>query len=239
MRKLFYKVVKTVAATAMCTVLSVMSFLPVSTEAATKKQDTPFKYSIIVEDNSSEVVGQKSTVNVETFYERIKLAGNSAAVKRINKALLKASKAYNPDDIYSNAEPMADESDAYPGIQLYDIWRSAITYRDDKFISIGVTREWFAGGVGNSFLDGYVFDINTGKKVNIVKASGKSLSYIKQRLIANIKADNEFEGFEYEAYINGLKASDFSFYINASGLCTVVIPPYTFYGGAYTEYIIE
>ena len=236
------KFMKAAAAVALSAVIAVSGFGSADVDAATRKQAEPFKYSVIVEDNSSEVVGEKGTINVVSFNERIELAGDDAAVKKINKALLKISNNYDPSNIFGQADSMADEAEAYAGETLYDYSCSDITYNDGKYISIAVSREWYAGGVSNSFLDGYVFDLTTGKRVYLTKVLGKSLKKIKKGVIAAIKASDEakdLEGFDYVSIINGLKASDISFYINHEGKCIVTIPPYTFFGGWYRQFVIS
>ena len=242
MRKFFAKTVKTLAALALSAVIAVSGFGSVVADAATRKNAEPINYSLIVRDDSTTVTGTESTIKVNTYYQRIKLSGSDAATKKINKTLLKASKAYDPETILSIAEEAADGTDMFEGSEFYDFFNSFITDRTEDYISIVVTREWWAGGVSNNFEYGYVFDLNTGKKIYITKASGKSLKYIKQRLIGNILADGEFEGFEAEVEeaVNSLTTSKINYYINSDGLCVVVFNAYELgFGGWVREYIIE
>ena len=231
---------KTVAAFALSVVIAISCMTSVSADAATKTNQDTLNYSIVVKDDSTSVIGEVSTVNVVTYYQRIKLAGSDAATKKINKTLLKASKVYDPETIIEEACYAADNTDMFDGNVFYDFYNSFITDRTKDYISIVVTREWWAGGVSNNFEFGYVFDLNTGKKISITKASGKSLSYIKERIMGNIIAD----GFTVEDDVienfKEMKASDFNYYINSDGLCVVVINPYTIgNGGAVVEYVIE
>ena len=68
-----------------------------------------------------------------------------------------------------------------------------------------------------------------------------ALKKIKKKMIADIEATGEFEGFEdyYKEAINSKKASDFNFYILRGGRCVVTFDPYELGWGGWTrEYII-
>ena len=205
-------------------------------QAAEKYASKTYKKTIV--DYSTKIVGTMSTVKVKTYYELLQLPGKTKAVKKINKTLKNLSKNYNPEDILSVALELSNDYDSFMG-ELCDYTNSNVVYNDGKYMSVVLEREWWAGGVSNSFYTGYTFDLSTGKRASITKITGKSLKEIKERIIANICANGEEIDFTAET-INALKESDFRFYINSDDQCVVTFEPYEVtYGGWFREYIIE
>ena len=199
------------------------------------------KYVTVKEDYSTTFEGKGGKIEVQAYASRLYLVGDNAAYSKINKALKKISDSYSPDSIYSYAESDATIADAAKRSDTYYNTVDAIcSYCGKKYISVVFGSNWYAGGVSNVGVKGYVYNLKTGKRAYITKVSGKSLDYIKERLIGNIHADGEFEDFDFESVINGLTEKDISFYINDDGLCVVTFEPYQLgWGGWSREYIIE
>ena len=205
----------------------------------------PYSWHPVVKDKvkTFSADGENGVV-ANCYYERISFVGFKKGLKKINKTLKKLSNAYSPDDLYSYAKAAGEEGvcDVY-----CDYVRSDVTYADQNYVCVTTSREWYAGGVGNYFTDGYVFNLDTGKRAYITTVTGCTLKQVKNAIISAIKNDGEFEEYydsyaeQIEAYVNSLKTKDINFCINAYGKVVLLIGPYTepFFGGWTREYILE
>ena len=221
----------------LCLVMAVSVFEYAGVSAKERKPVT-----IIKEDYSDVISGAAGKITVMCYRERLSLAGKSKAVKKINKAIKKLANKYDVEDVFEYAESrVADEYPLdYDNNVYYDTMDCDKTYDDGKTISVRIFRLTNFGGVTNYLYVNGNYDLKTGKSVKITKASGKSLEYIKKRLISNIHADFDFVPEEAEAYINGLKENQFNYFINADGLCVVCFDSYALgMGPSWYEYIIE
>lgn len=231
--------------------VSVLATAPVKADEeevvliSAQNEYTPYSWHPVVNDKVKTFANDNGGVIANCYYERIVLVGFKKGTKKINKALKKLSSAYSCDDLYScakDAAEMGEANDVYN-----DFVRSSVSYADQKYFSVVTTREWYAGGVGNYFIDGHVFNLDTGKRVSITTATGSTLKQVKNAILSAVKNDPEFGDYltEYEPqikeFINGLKTSDINYYINEHGKAVVLVAPYTepFYGGWTREYILE
>lgn len=249
MKKVLGKVLALALALALS--LSVMSVAPVKADEedvmliSAQNDYEPYSWYPVVKDKVKKFSADgENGVVANCYYERISFIGFKKGLKKINKTLKKLSNAYSPDDLYSYARAAGEEgvNDVY-----YDNVKSDVTYYDQKYVCVTTYREWYAGGVGNYFTDGYVFNLDTGKRVYITTVTGCTLKQIKNAIVSSVKNDGEFEEYfnEYaeqiKAYVDGLSAKDINFYINGYGKVVLLIGPYTepFYGGWTREYILE
>lgn len=231
--------------------VSVLATAPVKADEedavliSAKNDYSPYSWHPVVKDKVKTFANDNGGVIANCYYERIVLVGFKKGTKKINKALKKLSSAYSCDDLYDYAREAAEHggvNDVYS-----DFTRSDVSYADQKYFSVVTTREWYAGGVGNYFTNGYVFNLDTGKRVSITTATGSTLKQVKNAIISAVKNDSEFGDYltEYEPqikeFVNGLKASDINYYINGYGKVVVLVAPYTepFYGGWTREYVLE
>ena len=205
----------------------------------------PYSWYPVVKDKVKTFANDNGGIIANCYYERIVLVGFKKGTKKINKALKKLSAAYSCADLYDSAKAVAELGDANDVFS--DFVRSNVSYADQKYFSVVTTRECYAGGVGNHFTDGYVFNLDTGKRVSITKATGSTLKQVKDAIISAVKNDSEFGEYltEFEPqlkeFVNGLKASDINYYINIYGKAVFLVSPYTepFYGGWTREYVLE
>ena len=196
-------------------------------------------YNYVVEDFSRLVNGKQSSINVLCYTMRLNLSGYGKAGKKINKALKKLV-TVDPDLIFGYAEAQAENDYSETVESFYDYVGSWVNYNDGKYLSVVVSRNFYAGGVGNTWNDGYTFNLKTGKRVPITEATGWTLKQIKDRLLANMKADgDEYDETSY-ATLEKMKESDFKYYLKDGNQCVVTFGAYEIsYGGWYREFIIE
>ena len=227
--------------------VSVLGVVPVFAEEVedTQYSYTPYSWHRVVKDKTKVFEAEDGDgIIANCFYERIELVGFKKGVKKINKYLKKLSKAYSCDSLYN----YASEDVAYgrTGDVYSDYVVSDVTYADQNFISVVTTREWYAGGVGNHYTDGYVFDLDTGKKLSITKVTGLSAKELRKQFVVMLKKYLGEEASYYgddvlEAFVNGIEISDINFGIDGDGKIVILIPPYTepFYGGWTREIVLE
>lgn len=208
--------------------------IPKAVDASAKE----LKYQTVKKDYSKDFVGTNGTISTISYASRVKFSGDSAAIKKINKALYKLSKELTPTAINAYAKDAAEGgacSDTYEDYMEMDV-----VYDKGKYVSVTSFMNWYAGGVGNLFLRGYTYNKENGKRVYITKATGLSLKKIKKILINKINETDEFEGCNIEDVINNKKASEFSFYFTGENSIAVTFEPYELgWGGRYREYSID
>ena len=196
-------------------------------------------YRYIVEDFSRRVDGSVKSVNVECYSMRLELTGYGKAGKKINKQL-KSIITVDPDQVFGYAESDADEFPWEETTTYYDRVNSWVTFNNGKYLSLTVSRDTWFGGVENTFLTGYTFSLKTGKPVPITKATGWSLEQIKKRISDNMLADGDEYDENSFKYLDGMKESDFRYYLKDANTCIVTFGPYELgYGGWSRTFEIE
>ena len=236
------KIIKRSLALVMALVLSVtaFSFVPVSAE---EDDYSPISWYPVVKNSTKTYTGKTGNqIIANTYFERKVLLGFDKGISKINKALKKLEKSYDPSSLHATAKEMADESN-YSKEILYDCVTMDVSYCGMKYICLVSTEYWYGGGVSNDMTSGYVYDLNTGKKKTITQVTGLSEKVIKSKIVDAIKSDEEFKDYidefgpQIEAMVNATKVKDINFVVEQDGSITVLILPYTepLYGG-WTRY---
>ncbi|MCR5322649.1 MAG: hypothetical protein K6E85_05220 [Lachnospiraceae bacterium] len=197
-------------------------------------------YTYVVEDFSRRITGEAMTVDVDCYQMRLSLTGYGKAGKKINK-ILKAVCLTDPGFVFEPAEEYANSGYfAESSLELYNRVRSWVTYNDGKYLSVAVSGESWAGGVENTFNTGYTFSLKTGKLVPVTKVTGLSLEQIKKHISDKMTADgDEYDETSFK-YLEGMKASDFRYYLNDSNTCVITFGPYELsFGGWFRTFEIK
>lgn len=186
-------------------------------------------------DKSKTITNGNSKVEVVNFYNRVVLKGKTDAIKKINKTLLKGSNAFFANDtgLYEIAEIVVNESDDVDET-FYDYVAQEHVWNNDRYFSIVQEKYWYAGGVSNTDLSGYVFDLKTGKQIkDITKfTKSKKLSTVKKQIISALEEDY----MDYDlTEIKDMKATDFAFFIDVDGNLRVCFGPYKLGFGGWTK----
>lgn len=184
--------------------------------------------------NNQTFKGEGCTITVKNYYKHVVLSGSSSAVKSINKQLKKYSDAFMAEP--SGAVEYAKDDCKYRTYdETYnDYVTQKVSYLSDGIVSIVTTWTWYAGGVGNTNIYGYTFDLKTGKEIKKLTSVTKttSLTKIKSTLTKKIEADpNNFDPSD----LKDMKATDFHFYINSKGKVVVCFGPYELGWGGWTK----
>lgn len=205
-----------------------------------KKTTSLFKIKQKKVDKSKTFTGAKSEIKASCYYTRVVLKGEGEGLKKINKKLKKLSKDFfngqnGTDSIYEMAKSSADMFDYNDEFLSYA--GQDVQFVNKRYVSITECSYWYAGGVHNVMVDGYVFNIKTGKQVkNITKfTKTKSLSRLKKKLKKKILSKYAEDIFEYKfkECIDDKKATEFNFYINEKGQVAICFNPYEIGAGAY------
>ena len=235
MKKIFNKIM----GLALCLVLAVSVLANVPISAAEDYE--PYTWVRTIKDKTKTYEGKEGKIIANCFVESLKLYGFKSGIKKINKSLKKIAKGFDSSTLYDYAEAAAKES-SYTDI-YFDYVTADVTYADDNYVCVFMDHEWYAGGVHNTMIRGYVFDLDTGKALSLSKITGKKWNTIKKLLVEKIVASGEFEGMEdqIDTFAANVKESDISYYINNDGNVVLVLPEYTepFYGGWCREYVLD
>ncbi len=239
----FSKLLKRTAAVLLTLVIA-CSGAQVGTFAAEKGTTDAGKYNsntytYKVKDYSTVIKGAKSNIAVDCYYSVLSLSGSGKAVKKINKFFKNLSKNFDPETILGYAESMAEEGGIDPNMTLYDTNRAWVTYNDGKYISVSMERYWYAGGVSNTFHDGYTFSLKTGKRALISKVTGIAFDQIKEKVIADVSEKFVIDEMT-KAFLDSIKESDINYYLTNDGHCAITFQPYDVgQGGWVYEYSFE
>ena len=195
------------------------------------------KYDLKTIDKSKTYYGSKCNVRVENYATYVALKGDATAVKKINKKLKKQSKAFLKDktihghakDIIDSEYATADNSDTYYNYRIEDVG-----FSNDKVISVADYGYWYAGGVSNIFESGAVYDLNTGKQIKDITLVTKQKDLDKLKKTLKKKIEKEGQGYD-TSEIDGMKATDFNFYINKNGSVTICFGPYELGFGGWSK----
>ena len=103
-------------------------------------------------------------------------------MKKINKAIQKDCKTFlkGSDSLVSYAK-MDKKTKKYADTYV-NTAVSKVSYNNKGIISIVVSTEWYAGGVGNEDTYGMTFDLKTGKKITLDKVCADKTSKVASTL---------------------------------------------------------
>ena len=194
-------------------------------------------YTYKTDKNNQTFKGKGCKITVKNYYKRAVLSGSSKAVKSINKQLKKYSDEFMANE--SGAIDFAREDCNYrTSDDTYDDYvTQKVSYLSDDIISIVTTKNWYAGGVGNTVIFGHTFDLKTGKEIKKLTSVTKtsSLKKIKSTITKKIEAQ------QYSASdLRDMNATDFHYYINSKGKVIVCFLPYELgYGGWSKKFVLD
>ena len=175
-------------------------------------------------------------VDVKNYYSRVVLKGDDPGIKKINKALKKMSDKFLKD---GNVHEYASEQVRYGTYDdsYEDYCAQSVTFVNNDVVSIFAVRRWYAGGVSNTFYEGYVYSLKTGNRLKRITDFTKetNIKKLRKTILKKMVKAGELEELA-KPEINKLKANQFSFVINKNGSVEVFFGPYTLgHGGWSTE----
>lgn len=176
-------------------------------------------------------------IKVESYYKKVVLKGNSKAVKKINKAIQKDCETFlkGSDSLVSYAK-MDKKTKKYEDTYV-NTAVSKVSYNNKGIVSIVVSTEWYAGGVGNENTYGMTFDLKTGKKITLDKVCADKTSKVASTLKKKIlKEDASLD----VRNVTKNKVKDMSFYLKPGKKAVVCFGPYELgWGGWVRTYTIK
>lgn len=201
-----------------------------SFSASAKSKTKKAKYSIVKIDKTKKF---DSGVTAKVYYNKVQLKGKSKAIKKINNAIEKDYKhfAKGIGNLYDYAEH------SFMDATFFWTAKSKVTYNKNNIISIRITTDWFAGGVGNTNRYGLTFNTKTGKKLGIKSVCNYSTKNLRKTVQSKLK--KKYGSELWEDHISNYKEktkniSKYKFYLNPGKKCVVCFEPYSVgYGGWY------
>lgn len=160
--------------------------------------------------DKSESYTNNCTITDTEKYTLVVLEGDTDAVKIINKKLKKIcqSKLKGMPAGYAEEDSKHRTTDE----NYSNVYKSKVTYNNNGVISIAISYEWYQGGVSDYGVDGYTFDLNTGKQLkltDVCDGTNKTLTKKIQKKLNNAYGADSFE----EDLFNAINAKKVDFYL--------------------------
>ena len=162
----------------------------------------------------------------EITLKRPVLNGKKKSYKKINKYLKKIQSEYV--SYFLNLSNDIDPEAPY----CYSVWSNIkLTYDKGKIISFKETyRDYTGGAHGGNDINGYTFNLKTGKKLNISKVS-KYKGNIKSKIVSKFKRKIE-SGKDYYfenalQVIKNQRIKDYDYYLKGRYVYVVFSPLYS------------
>ena len=197
----------------------------------TKAVCTIKKYSDTYKNSENQVIAVYS-------YQLPQLSGNSEVVKKINASLKKDYKESleGKEKCFETAKEF-EKYKAYinPEVPLCTKTTCKISYNKNGYVSFKYHSRWYAGGVGNTWTYGMTYDLKTGKKLTVSHVISGNKSAVKKKII-NKYCSKIADSDEAKEELNGMKISDFQFYLK-NGKVVVCFGPYQPGGGNRESHI--
>ena len=170
----------------------------------------------------------KDGLTVKYSYNLPQLKGKSAAIKKINKDLLKKYRETSDPSksIIPSKSTQGDSKQAgvIKKVTHYDLTKISVPYNKNGIISFKVDRNWWAGYQDNNkkipyhVIGGWTYSLKNGKRLSIADIAKGSESSIRKQLIAG--ATKKFKIKKSEAIyfdmlggkVPGLKKGETTFY---------------------------
>ena len=151
------KLITKITTIMMCAIMLVLSTANV--------QAAGLDYTYETIDKSDVVTGSASTITVNWKYKKAVINGDSEAANKINAYIGDKCDAFFefPSGCFEMAE--YDVEDRSWDDTYEDTVTQQVLY-NGKIISIKQTTNWYAGGVGNTDIEGLNFNASTGKRIH-------------------------------------------------------------------------
>lgn len=187
--------------------------------------DERVSYTKVLDSKNVKYTGPNSIISVKNFYSRIKISGNTEAIRSINAYLKARSDAFmkKKSAVKTYAKDMVKTTES--NAVFYDTVSSYVTYNKNGIISIKIKAYWFAGGVSNTTVWGYTFDVKTGKRLYLKDVCEGSAAHIKNAIIDQVKANDPNHQYNI-GVVQNYKIKNFRFFIKPGKKAYVCFKPY-------------
>ena len=170
----------------------------------------------------------KDGLTVKYSYSLPQLKGKSAAIKKINKDLLKIYRETSDPSksIFPSKSTQSDskQAGAIKKTTHYDLTKFSVTYNKNGIISFKAERNWWAGyQINNEKIPynnicGVTYSIKSGKRLSITDIAKGSNSSVRKKLIAGATKKFRIKKSEYVYFdmlggkVPGSKKGETTFY---------------------------
>ena len=168
-------------------------------------------------------------------YDQVVLLGNAPQIQSINQLLTQ-------DRINFLAEFSQEDKDyillspVYEPDKFFRTAESSVTYADDRFISICVETDGYAGGVRTINRYGLNFDLRTGKTADLLTVTGMNKTELSEALKNGIRKylEGNYQGkiWSMEDALSMYQVDTYPFYVKEDGEIVIPFPTYSIAAGA-------
>lgn len=172
-------------------------------------------------------------------YELPQLKGNSSIVKKINTSLKKDYDASKSEKKQLAGYVREDNKRPNYNNKYTSITTCQVTYNKRGYVSFRFDHAWYAGGVANNWTEGKIYDLKTGKSLNVSNVISGNANTIKQKIInkyLNKFPEKRANNNAWEE-LSEKKMSEFQFYLKNSNV-VICFGPYQPGGGLGKSQII-
>lgn len=223
------------------TILMIVSVATVSfsQSAFAKTNKGVTKYNITNVNKSKKF---SNDITYIKYYKKVVLKGSSKSIKKINKVL-------NADcNKYMNKKTVEQEYKSIGSLNklpsgMVSTYRASHTskmkYNKNNIISISVSSYDSMGGVSNTTLYGFTYNVKTGKKLTIKNVTNYSEKKLKNEIIKKLQKKYGNRLFkDYKKYVKNVYK--LPFYITNNNKCVIAFKPYTVTsGGTYSSVTVK
>ncbi|MDO4280174.1 MAG: stalk domain-containing protein [Peptococcaceae bacterium] len=165
------------------------------------------------------------TLKLKHYYDNVVLQENTAAAKLINQSLQQRCDKFSAE-APSYVSDAKNDPPRFEGQYYRYYFEPTVTKNADGIFSVKEEWFWNWGGVNNQGIEGFTYDLNTGKKLNaagvLMMSNGDAERYLKNQTLSYIYSHpNGLWWDESVAKINNYKLNDFNFYVNGNNLVVV------------------
>ncbi|GHV98514.1 hypothetical protein lacNasYZ03_00280 [Lactobacillus nasalidis] len=152
-------------------------------------------------------------IKANYYFNLPQLKGNSAAIKKINKDLLKKYKSTSyttSKGIFVYAKNPSKSTNV-KNVTFYDITKTSVSYNKNSIISFKVSKNWWAGYQNNKknvpyqAIGGWTYSLKSGKLLSITDTAKGNKASIQKKLNAGMMkyfgVKKSEKNFLYDIYL--------------------------------------
>ena len=223
------------------TILMIVSVATVSFSqtALAKTNKGVTKYKITKVDKSKKF---SNDITYIKYYKKVVLKGSSKSIKKINKVLnADCNKYMNKKTVDQEYKSIGSLNKLPSGMvsTLKATHTAKMKYNKNKIISISVSSYDSMGGVPNTTLYGFTYNVKSGKKLTLKNVTNYSKKKLRNEIIKKLQKKYGNSLFDdYKKYVKNVYK--LPCYIKSGNKCVITFKPYTVTsGGTYSSVTIK
>lgn len=168
-------------------------------------------------------------------YDQVVLLGSTPQIQSINQLLTLDRTNFLAEFSQDNKDYIL-LSPVYEPDKFFSTAKSSVTYADDRFVSICVETDGYAGGVRTINRYGLNFDLRTGKTADLLTVTGMNKTELSEALKNGIRKylEENYQGkiWSMEDALTMYQVDTYPFYVKEDGEIVIPFPTYSIAAGA-------